>query len=274
MVPQERFSGVRHTIRIHWPVYLIGFGGGILGCLLIIALGIWRGWYAFVPLALALMLVLFYFLTLSLWASYVQFDIRGNQDHHMLFEMGQLQPTDRFAHIHLGSRVTALGLSRRLISGRLTVIDVYNPQLTPSRALARMRKLRRHPPADPRLTWLDGSIDLLPLPDGSTKAATISRSLGEFWQPGDRQCLLKEVARILVPGGHLLIAEPTRSDTNTLVMGPAVLRLRPAKHWRRELVEAGFEIVEERTVRGLVHYWRADKPRYGAHRQLTFDFGI
>jgi ubiquinone/menaquinone biosynthesis C-methylase UbiE len=218
--------------------------------------------------------ILAYFLCAAVWASYMQYDVRRHRDHQILFDMGHLAPTERFAHIGLGAQDVPIALSRRLTSGHLTVVDIYNPQLSPGADVARMRTLYGPPPKDPRITWLDGSFDLLPLPDGSVRAVTMNRTLGAIWQRGDQLCLLQEAYRILAVGGWLLLAERSRSETNTLVLGPSALRLPPEKYWRSLLIEAGFGIVDERTVHGLVHYWRAEKPFPSAHERLTFDFGI
>lgn len=274
MKEQLRFDGTLRYIDTHWPTILLSYGGGSLLILLVILVSFRLGWWAFVLPALAASLILAYFFMAMLWAAHEQYDKRENLDHHILFNLSDLEPTDSFAHVNLGSRMTAIGLSRRLTSGHLSVIDVYNPQLTPGRALVRLRRRNAHPPADPRLSWLDGSINLLPLPDNSVKVVTMSRMLSEFWQHGDRLRLLQEIDRVLVPGGRLLLAERTRTETNALVMGTGVLRLAPAGYWQALLQEAGFNIHLEQNVRGLVHYWRADKPYPNQPRQLSFDFGL
>ncbi len=269
-----RFSGTLRFLRIHWPTYVFGYGGGFALCLITILIAIGQGWWAFIPPAFAALLILTYFLCATLWATYMQYDVRRYRDQQILFDMGHIAPTERFAHIGLGSQDVPIALSRRLTSGHLTVVDVYNPQLAPGASVARMRHLFGPPAKDPRITWLEGSFNLLPLPDGSVRAVTINRTLAEIWQRGDQLCLLQEAYRILAVGGWLLLAERARSETNTLVLGPAALRLPPEKQWRALLSEAGFEIVAERTVRGLVHYWRAEKPFPSAHERLTFDFGM
>ncbi len=274
MYEPGRFSGTLRHMQIHWPTFVIGYGGGFALCLLTIFIAFGQEWWAFIPPAFAVILVLAYFFCASVWANYMQYDVRRNRDHQILFDMGHLAPTERFAHIGLGAQDVPIALSRRLTSGHLTVVDIYNPQLTPGPTITRMRSLYGPPPKDPRITWLDGSFDLLPLPDGSVRVVTINRTLKPMWQRGDQLCLLQEVHRILGIGGFLLLAERARSETNTLVMGPAALRLPPEKYWRTLLVEAGFEIVDERTIHGLVHYWRAEKPFPSSFERLTFDFGI
>jgi ubiquinone/menaquinone biosynthesis C-methylase UbiE len=158
----------------------------------------------------------------------------------------------------------------------VSVIDVYNPQWNASAALrnGRQRVRARHLAADPRLEWLDGEVRLLPLPDDSVAAVFLNQILSEFWQPEDRQTLLRELFRILEPEGRVLVAERVRSRTNLLVMGPAVWQLPPADYWRELLTVAGFSLRQEKDIQGLIHCFRADKPSPTAGLQLPLDLEI
>jgi len=151
------------------------------------------------------------------------------------------------------------------------VIDVYNPQWTTSRALVRWRSHELHPAQDPRLSWRDGQIDLLPLPDQSITAVMLCQVTSEFWQRGDQLALLQEVRRILTPDGRLLFAEQCRNQSNWLRLGPAALQLQTAGYWRHLLTEAGFRIRREQTLRGIIRSFRAQKPTPAEAQQLTFD---
>lgn len=269
-----RFQGTLRFIYEHWPTYLLRYGGGFALVLVLVVTAGDRGWWAVVALALAALLALGYFFGASLWAAYEQYDRREQEPAHVLFRMGQLRPADDFVHVGVGRRHTAVRLSRRLMSGHLTVVDIYNPQLTPDRSLARARVTLQKVEADPRLTWLEGSIDLLPLPDHSAQALTMNRVLSELWQHGDRELLLAEVFRVLRPGGRLLLAEPVRTQKSWLVWGPAALRLQPLPYWQRLFQSAGFQMRKEETVHGLVHYFALKRPEPGEMQQLTFDFGL
>jgi hypothetical protein len=264
----KRFRGTLGYLYAHWPAYLLAYAGVILS-LLVIGVSAQRGWPAFIPLALAFMLVLIYFLLLSLWAAHQQYDPDGLQPHHVLFDMGRLQATDSFVYISLGLRQQVMSLSSRLTTGQIIVIDVYNPQWTTSRALARWRGRMASPPPDPRLTWRSGTFNLLPLPDKSVKAVVVCQVLSEFWQHGDRLALLREVYRILVPNGHLLLAERVQTQTNWLLMGPAAVNLPPVAYWRELLAAAGLRPGKEQALQGIVHCFRADRPTPVEAQQLA-----
>jgi SAM-dependent methyltransferase len=268
-----RYDGVLRYVAAYWPTYLILYGGGAAVTLLVVVVSAPMGWWAFVSLGLAALLLLVYFWGASLWAAHKMYDQESPPDYDVLFGLSQLGAGDTFLLISLGLRHTAVNLARHLTSGRLIVVDLYNPQLTPDRALRRWRAQNsRAFKQDPRIIWRDGRLDLLPVPDNSMPAVMVSQTAAAFWQQGDRHCLLREIYRVLAPGGRLLLSERVRSQTNLAVMGPAVLQLDTAVYWRRLLQEAGFEIRKEQALHGLVHCFRADKPVSERARQLHLDF--
>lgn len=272
MNAESSYRGLLRYIRVRWTIYA-GLAVGALVALVLVVVGVETTSWALALVGLASLLTLVYFVTTSLWAAYEQFVRRETMPVRTLFELGQIHPTDEFVYVGLGIRDTPTHLSRRLTRGHIQAIDVYNPQLTPRAVLARER---RPLPAlsDPRLTWLEGSIDLLPLPDHSVVLLLTSYTLVEFWQHGDRELLLREIYRVLQPGGHLVLAEPVRSRTQWLMVGPAALRLPTPTYWRRMLRSVGFSLNREKDVGGYYHCFRAEKPLPGAVQQLALDLGI
>jgi ubiquinone/menaquinone biosynthesis C-methylase UbiE len=274
--PESRFEGTQTYVSARWPVYLLGYGGGSVLALLLLGLSAQEGWWGAVLILLALLLLLLYFFGAAVWAAYQLYDVRGQRPADFFFELGRLGPTARFAHVGLGRRRTPVQLSRRLTGGQVTVIDVYNPQQAPDPALARARfpAGSAELPPDPRIQWREGQIDLLPLPDGSVPVVTVDRTLGQLWEHGDRLLLLREIRRILVPGGQLLLAEEARTRTALLTWGLPALRRPPLPYWEQLLSEAGFRLRQETDSRDLLQYLVAEKPYAGEMQQLTFDFGL
>jgi len=271
---ERPLDGLVRYVRARWPRYLFGFGGGAVGALLLVYYAAENGRWSLVFLGLGLLLVLAYFLTTSLWSAYEQFSRRHSLPSHVIFELGQIQPTDRLVYVGLGLRDTPIQLSRRLTRGRVQAIDVYNPQLARSSELARRRSPVAPAASDPRLNWLEGSIGMLPLPDNSAPLVASSYTFVEIWQHGDRSLLLKEIRRVLQPGGYLLLAEPARTRTQLLMIGPAALRLPTPEYWRRLLHEAGFNVTWEQNVGDYYLCFRAEKPFPNTVQQLALDLGI
>lgn len=271
---ESRYQGTLTEIAARWPDFLLRYGGGALLALLLIMLGGSRGLWGLVALGLLFLLAVAYFLGAGLWAAYRRYDVPGQRPVDLFFELGRITATTRFVHVGMGLRRTPQQMSRRLTSGRVTALDVYNPQQAPGAALARGRTAVTPAPADPRLHWLEATIQLFPLPDRSAALVTVDEAAGALWQHGDRLLLLREVYRILRPEGRLILAQPVRTQTAWLVRATGAMRLEPAVYWRRLLGEAGFNLLRETDVQGLVTYFVAERPATGEMQQLTLDLGV
>jgi ubiquinone/menaquinone biosynthesis C-methylase UbiE len=267
MAQPGKFRDTRRYLQTHWPAYVALYGGLVLAMVLL-GVGLASGWYAFVPFALAILIVGGYFLVAALWTVYQLHDGPGPKSIEVLIDYAQLRPDDRVVCIDLGLRRTAVHIAQRLTAGQVTVVDVYNPQSNPGEPLRRARARALKPGPDPRLEWIDGSILLLPLPDRSVRLVFMNQVLSEFWLPEDRARLLEEVRRILVPEGRLLLAERNRSRSNLLLTGLVTSSWPPAESWRDALIKADFRIQREESLRGLLYCVRADKPPPTAGKQL------
>jgi SAM-dependent methyltransferase len=258
---KQRWRGTSNFIADRGPTFALAYGG-LICCLLLIGLSAIYGWLGYIPLALATLLIIGYFLVANVWAATQLFDRPGQQPIEVLLAMSHIAPGERVVCVDLGLRESAVAIAQQLTTGRVSVIDVYNPLWNSSAALQRGRlRVRSRPTAtDPRLEWLDGEIRLLPLPNGSVSAVFLDQILSEFWQPEDRQTLLKEVWRILSPSGRVLVSERVRSRANWLVLGPWGWQLPTADYWRELLKGSGLALRQEKELQGLIHCFRADKP--------------
>lgn len=268
MNESDQFQGTARHVYAQWPGYLLRYGGLILA-LLMTGAGLGMGLQVLTALGILLLAAVFFLMLAALWTAHRLYDADGLQVNDLLFALSQAPPTDNFANIDLGLRQQAILLSSHLTTGQITVIDVYNPQLATSAALARARQQAPSAKQDPRLTWYDGQINLLPLPDNSVTAVFMFQVLSEFGQEGDRQSLLREVRRILEPNGRLLIAEQTASWLNWLLVGTNTANLLPAEYWHDLLLSAGLDVYRQDNIQGLINCFRADKPSPFAGRQLS-----
>lgn len=266
----NQYEGTSRFIMARWPLFLGGYGGGAVVIIAGIIIGYMREWLAFYPLALALTMIIAYLAGSTLWSAHRLYD--NDNIRNKLFDLGQFRSDDAFVYLDVGVRWLPAGMARRLTTGQIIVIDIYNPLLTPSGTLARSRRQARHPKPDPRLSWRDGDISLLPLPDNSVPAVVMAEVASEFWQQGDRENLISEIYRILSPGGRLIFAERVRTTPNLLTMGFEGFGLETAGYWRDLITQTGFRIKQEESLEDLIHFIRADKPLTYEGRQLIFDF--
>ena len=267
MSESDRFQNTARQVYAKWPGYLLRYSGLVLAFLLLGA-GLLIGQQILVALGIVLLTAVFFLMLAALWTAHRMYDSDGLAANDLLFAMSQAQPTDNLAVIDLGLRQQAIVLSHHLTTGKITVIDVYNPQVTPGAALARARQQTPTAKQDPRLTWTDGHIKLLPMPDSSVTAVFMSQLLTEFGQQGDQRTLLREIRRILKPNGRLLFAEQTASWLNWLLAGSGSVKLEPIAYWLDLLADANFDVHRQEEIQGLIYCFRADKPSPFAGHQI------
>lgn len=268
MTESRRATTTRDYIVAHWPLVAVLYLALLLS-LAVVGGGLALGWYALVPLALAVLLSTVYLLTTFLWTGRQLYAGRGGTPIDVLMRFGQLRPDDNIVYIDLGLRKDALPIARRLTSGKLTAVDIYNPQSNPSTSLRRARARAPRMPPDPRLSWIDGSAGLIPLPDNSASTIFLNLILSEFWLPEEQVLLLRELHRVSAANGRLLAAERVRTQSGLLMSGFFGMAYPSAAHWRRMLQLAGFEVQRELEVNGVVQCYLAQKPTDERAEQLT-----
>lgn len=109
----------------------------------------------------------------------------------------RLEPTDRVLEIGSGPGYFSPSIARRLPAGRLTLFDVQRGMLE----LA-ARRLEKH--GQRNFECCEGDAARLPFKDGTFDVVLMVAVLGEVT---DRYAALREVARVLKPGGRLSVTE-------------------------------------------------------------------
>ncbi len=268
MVVEGRFQRTRRDLATRRESYFLRILG-LAAALFLIAAGLWLDQPGLLVFGLALFVLALLLLGAQLWVVHRLYDTGGVDTSKAIYRMSQTRPTDKLLSVDLGIHDSALIVARSLTSGRLHVVDVYNPQMVPHAWLARVRRRRLHTPLDPRISWYSGSVNLLPLPDHSVRAVFLDQVLSDLVQEGDRHALLQEVRRVLEPNGRLLIAELADSWPNRLRIGPGGVQVEPAAYWTELLTAAGLQLTKQTELDGLMLCLRADKISPYAGRQLT-----
>ncbi|MFN2304140.1 MAG: class I SAM-dependent methyltransferase [Anaerolineales bacterium] len=258
----NRFAGV-------WQL------GGLAISLIIFILGIIRDVTLATTLGFFGIILFAFLLALIVTTSVAPRQSRSIESVEFLYNLSQTRSSDNLATIDLGRRWPAITLSHHLTSGRMVVVNIYNPQLMPARSLMRSQQ-HHYPviPSDPRLFWYDSNLDLLPLPDRSVSAVFLYFVLSEIAEKGDQITLLNEITRTLEPGGRLLIAEFANTILNRLRSSLGLLQVRPYEYWGDLLEDTGYKFQRSQTMKGNIIYIRADKlpPYVGSQMSLDLDF--
>jgi SAM-dependent methyltransferase len=114
--------------------------------------------------------------------------------------LGHLLPPLRVADIGCGDGYLTIEASRW--ASRVIAVDRSQAVLERARELSKRRRVRN-------ITWRRGEIERLPIRDESVDVAILSQALHHAEEPARA---LSEAARILVPGGRVLVLDLREHD--------------------------------------------------------------
>ena len=169
------------------------------------------------------------------------------------------------------SRITQPIISH-LTTGKLWLVDLYSPQVMTASTTQRTRTQDVLPQKDPRFKPISGEIDLLPFQDAELDVVILFNTINEIPQFGDRKRFLTEVSRVLKPNGRILIFEPIKSTTRTLVNPTSFFRLWTKAEIKFHLEESGFTRIEIQTPATLTLLGRAITPGRYENTPLPLEF--
>ncbi|WP_306368266.1 class I SAM-dependent methyltransferase [Nocardiopsis sp. CC223A] len=239
-------SGAHHVIAYNWPMYLAGtavaVGGALAGRRL-------RG----VPRAAALTAAGAgaWWTAASLAASHAVYDRSPLHDWTWLAPAlaaaGHPDGPGRHLVVSSGLDEASGPIGARHPGCEQTVADLYDalPVVEPS-----LRRARRRVP--PRPGTVACTPYALPARDASTDTVIAPFALHELRRAADRSAAFGEVARVLRPGGALVLVEHCRDLANIAVYGPGAEHFMPRSRWLRTAHDAGLRPVSERRLAGLV----------------------
>lgn len=109
----------------------------------------------------------------------------------------QLSPADRVLEVGCGPGFFSPAIARKLTAGHLTLLDAQAPMLTMA-----AQRLEKHGLTN--YTSISGLAESLPFSDAAFDVVFMVAVLGEV---PDRAIAIKEIARVLRPGGRLSSTE-------------------------------------------------------------------
>ncbi|QKW23929.1 class I SAM-dependent methyltransferase [Kitasatospora sp. NA04385] len=236
-----RFSGVREVVRYNWPLYAAGCLAAGAGLALARRLPGPAATLARAGAGAAAAL-----LTSSTAATWWVYDRSELRTFDWLEE---LLPTGPGEHLVLSS---GLDEASRPVATRWphhpqTVVDLYDPALMTEGSI---RRARHHVPPAPRTR--PGRHDRLPAATASADTVLAVFAAHELRRAADRHGLFAECARVLRPGGRLVLVEHLRDAANTAVYGPGAQHFFSRRTWLRAADGAGLHLVAQRRIGGLV----------------------
>ncbi|GAB4460316.1 MAG: hypothetical protein Kow0031_39890 [Anaerolineae bacterium] len=262
LLRNQQYFGTFSTMLYNWPIFAACLGFGAVA--LVVSTVLAPPWSILLAVAGGLALLL---LLTILIGSFVAYDWGRKREYHRLVELADAKNANVVIDITAGKLRGTRGLLQQIEGGHYFVVDIFDSEKMTDTALRRARQMEPPLDTDRRIYRRAAKPGSLPIPHNWADVVYCSFSLHELQSAEDRAAIFAEFARVLKPGGKLLIAEHSRDWLNTLAFGPGVLSFLPASTWKSCLDAASFTVTHHERWRGLVHLWVAEKSKDAARRR-------
>jgi SAM-dependent methyltransferase len=122
-----------------------------------------------------------------------------------LLDQLALKGDEKVLDVGCGRGLLAIGAAKRLKTGKVTGIDVWNPQDLSDNSPEAARENAKAEGVSDRVRFDTGDARKLVYPDGFFDAAISSNALHTLADDHEREQALQEMLRVLKPGGRLVI---------------------------------------------------------------------
>src|SRR5437660_8427192 len=234
--PRGQFDGVLQIVRYNWTLYIVAV---LVSMLVVLLVGVVHP-----PAMLAGLLILgalaaVFWLALSLAVSHYVYDRSNLYRWEWIRE--RVAPNPRHVvNIHAGLDETSVAIQEMYPAAEVTILDIYDPAEMPEPSIARARREAR-----PILASVKVDFRQLPLETGSADLVTVIFVAHELRRPASKEAFFREAARVLQPGGRLLLVEHLRDAWNLAAFGPGAFHFFPRREWLRVAGATGFQLGEE-----------------------------
>lgn len=225
-------TGVARIVRYNWPQYT-----AVAAVLLGLAALPWPWRLLALPGTVGV--------AVSLAASWWVYDHSRLYDWRWVLDL--LPAPRRYAVVSTGLDEISPALRRLLPGAEPTLLDCYDPTVMTEASIRRARRLTPPPAGSVR-----SDVTALPVAAAHLDAVFVAFAAHELRVPAQRQALFAEVARVLRPGGHLVLVEHCREAATIAVYGPGAWHFYPRREWLRLAREARLAPAAEATMTPLV----------------------
>lgn len=229
--PRRPLQGAWEVLRFNWDRYAVAGAASAAGVALL----------AFAPLPAAVRIAvaaglgaILFWSGASLAASHWVYDRAGLASGAWLAGLGAPRT---WLNLHHGFDQASPFLRARFGAEGGRSLDVFDAAEMSEASIERARR---------GTAGGDESADFraLPLPAGAVEAAFLVFTAHELRRAEARAALFREVARVLAPGGRLVVVEHLRDLPNFLAFGPGFLHFLPRGAYLAASREGGLEVEE------------------------------
>lgn len=236
------YQGVLQILQFNWRCYLVTVAAVAVALLAAPFLPrLWR-----VGLLLGVAPALFW-LASSLLVSHYVYDRFPLYDLNWITRALSRMP-NRWLNIHCGLDETSGLLKSIFPHATGEVVDIFDPQVMTEASIRQAQRIERGGLA-PRLAHYDD----LPFIPRTFDAVFCIFAAHELRREYQRSKLFLEIARVLIPGGDLVLMEHSRDWWNFLAFGPGFLHFFSQSAWRRAASKAGLMVQAELSMTLFVH---------------------
>ena len=146
----------------------------------------------------------------------------------------------RWLNIHCGLDETSSLLADFFPGAAFDVADIFDPRVMTEPSITQAQHIG---PA--AIAATTARFDDLPFGPGAFNAVFCFFAAHELRLARQRATLFLEIARVLAPGGELILMEHSRDGWNFLAFGPGFLHFFSQSAWRRTATQAGFLVQSE-----------------------------
>jgi hypothetical protein len=226
-----RLHGVMQIVRFNWPFYVIAplvvVAAGVLAMRLS---GATRVVMSIGAAAAA------WWIIASLVVSYWVYDLSALRGWKWISQTLK-SPPGSWLNLHATIDESTATLQSLFPDSAGRSLDFFDADVMTEPSIRRARRLAHDAqPSEP------ANFRCLPAGDASQDAAFMLLSAHELRRHEERVALLRDVHRVIAPGGRAIVAEHLRDLANFLAFGPGFVHFHSRRTWLRAFANAGLAV--------------------------------
>jgi SAM-dependent methyltransferase len=153
----------------------------------------------------------------------------------------QLRGDEAVLDVGCGLGKMTVGVAKELATGKVIGVDIWDTRELPGNSPQRAYRNAQLEGVQEKVEFRTADVRELPFPDNSIDLVTASSVINNLKGEGDRLKALKEIYRVLRPGGRFLLLEPLLDLRGLLLYTPFILfAFSPKEVWLSLLSKTEF----------------------------------